>query len=148
MDIYIYVSLHVVYNMSSNSFSQFVFSLHLCIFKNLFIVKVIFEVQFPMLRRPFPFQDNKNNSSFLLAFCCIYICKNFSCSVVSSSLRPHGLQSTRLPPEFPREGYWSVLPFPSSLFHFSCLKFELLEFFLIKSVRQGCTIIFSTLCIK
>ena len=44
MDIYIYISLHVVYNMSSNSFSWFVFSLRLCIFKNHFIVKVFFEV--------------------------------------------------------------------------------------------------------
>ena len=38
-----------------------------------------------------------------------------SCSVVPNSLRPHGLQLTRLlcPWDFPGQGYWSGLPFPS-----------------------------------
>ena len=36
-------------------------------------------------------------------------------SVVPDSLRPHGLQPTRLlcPSDFSRQGYWSGLPFPS-----------------------------------
>ena len=38
-----------------------------------------------------------------------------SCSVVPDSLRPHGLQPTRLhlSMRFSRQGYWSGLPFPS-----------------------------------
>ena len=37
------------------------------------------------------------------------------CSVMSDSLRPHGLQPTRLlcPRGFSRQEYWSGLPFPS-----------------------------------
>ena len=34
-------------------------------------------------------------------------------SVVTNSLRPHGLQSARLLWGFPRQEYWSGLPFPS-----------------------------------
>ena len=39
----------------------------------------------------------------------------FSCSVVSNSVRPYGLWPARLPlsMEFPRQEYWSELPFPS-----------------------------------
>ena len=42
------------------------------------------------------------------------ICAVLSRSVLSDSLRPHGLQPTRLlcPWEFSREEYWSVLPCP------------------------------------
>ena len=39
----------------------------------------------------------------------------FSCSAVSSSLQPHGFEPTRLlcPWDFPRQGYWSGLLFPT-----------------------------------
>ena len=37
-----------------------------------------------------------------------------SCSIVSDSFRPHGLQPARVVcPWFPRQTYWSRLPFPS-----------------------------------
>ena len=38
-----------------------------------------------------------------------------SCSAVSNSLQPHGFEPTRLlrPWDFPRQGYWSVLLFPT-----------------------------------
>ena len=39
------------------------------------------------------------------------ICANHS--VVSNSLRPHGLQPATLLMEFSRQEYWSGLPFPS-----------------------------------
>ena len=41
--------------------------------------------------------------------------KSVSCSVVSDSLRPYGLQSTRplCPWGFSRQGYWTGLPCPS-----------------------------------
>ena len=41
--------------------------------------------------------------------------ENFSCSVMSDSLSPDGLQPTRLlcPWRFSRQEYWSGLPFPS-----------------------------------
>ena len=47
----------------------------------------------------------------LLVLCCAVLSR----SVVSSSLRSHGLQPTRLlcPWDFSRQGYWSGLPFPS-----------------------------------
>ena len=40
---------------------------------------------------------------------CAHVCV---CSVVSDSLWPHGLQLTRLLCGFPRQEYWSGLPFP------------------------------------
>ena len=38
-----------------------------------------------------------------------------NCSVMSDSMRPHGLQPARLPVSmgFPTQEYWSGLPFPS-----------------------------------
>ena len=43
------------------------------------------------------------------------LCVACACSVVSDSLRPHGLQPTRLlcPWDFSRQEYWSGLPLPS-----------------------------------
>ena len=43
---------------------------------------------------------------------CVCVCL---CLVMSNSLRPHGLQPTRLlcQWDFPVQGYWSGLPFPS-----------------------------------
>ena len=48
---------------------------------------------------------------------CVCVCVCVSCSVVSNSLRPHGLKLVRLlslSMEFSRQEYWSGLPFPSS----------------------------------
>ena len=41
-----------------------------------------------------------------------------ACAVMSDSLGPHGLQPTRLlcPWHFPRQQYWSGLPFPTPTF--------------------------------
>ena len=44
---------------------------------------------------------------------CVCVCVCVSHSVVSDSLRPHGLQPTPLSMEFSRQEYWSGLPFPS-----------------------------------
>ena len=44
---------------------------------------------------------------------CVCVCV-FVHSVMSDSLQPHGLEPTRLVSmEFPRQKYWSWLPFPS-----------------------------------
>ena len=45
---------------------------------------------------------------------CVCVCVCVSCSVVSNSLQPHGLQPARLlcPWNFPGN-YWSELPFPT-----------------------------------
>ena len=42
------------------------------------------------------------------------VCAALSCSVVSDSLQPHGVQSSRLlcPGGFSRQEYWSGLPCP------------------------------------
>ena len=42
------------------------------------------------------------------------LCTVLSCSVVSNSLQPHGLQPAKLlwPWEFSRQEYWSGLPYP------------------------------------
>ena len=44
----------------------------------------------------------------------MYVCVHLCCSVVSNSLRLHGLLPTRLPcpPGFSRQEYWSGLPCP------------------------------------
>ena len=46
---------------------------------------------------------------------CVCVCARVR-TLMSDSLRPHGLQYTRIPSlsmEFPRQEYWSGLPFPS-----------------------------------
>ena len=45
---------------------------------------------------------------------CVFVCA-YACSVMFNSLRPHGLQPTRLlcPWDFLMQEYWSGLPFPS-----------------------------------
>ena len=45
---------------------------------------------------------------------CVCVCMH-ACSILSDSLRPHGLQPTRLLFlwDFSRQGYWSRLPFPT-----------------------------------
>ena len=58
-------------------------------------------------------QKEKHQYSILTLH--IYKYVKWSCSVVSNSLRPHGLQPVRLlcPWGFSRQEYWSGLPFPS-----------------------------------
>ena len=45
---------------------------------------------------------------------CVYVCAMLSCSVVSNSVQPHGLQPTSLLCSwgFSRQEYWSGLPCP------------------------------------
>ena len=43
----------------------------------------------------------------------VLCCESVSLSVVSNSLRPHGLYQAPLSMEFSRQEYWSGLPFPS-----------------------------------
>ena len=45
-------------------------------------------------------------------YVCVYICL-LACSVISDCLRPHRACQSPLPMVFPRQEYWSGLPFPS-----------------------------------